>query len=196
MGTFVFVTEAPLAKLSGYSLAVGVGVSRVLEGFGARLSLKWPNDLVVVESRNSLKKLGGILIEVQDLGRLRCVLVGLGLNVTGVPSEVADQATSLSAAGLKQLSPAELTEPLAGELARVHSQVCEVGFESLRGEWIKRGCFVQGRTRLTIEAGDGSVSGVYHGVSEFGALNLTTDQGLRVVHSGHIIAINLMGEGS
>ncbi len=197
MGTFVFVTDAPLARLSGYSLAVGVGVSRVLEGFGAKLSLKWPNDLVVVESRGeSLKKLGGILIEVQDIGASRCVLIGLGLNVNGVPSELAEQAASLREVGLVDITASGLREPLARELSLVHQQVCDFGFAPLHAEWSSRSCFIAGRTRLTIEVGQESVSGLYQGVSEVGALNLSVADGLRVMHSGHIVGIDLLGVGA
>jgi BirA family biotin operon repressor/biotin-[acetyl-CoA-carboxylase] ligase len=60
-------------------------------GFAARL--KWPNDLVVDD-----RKLGGILAEaVVEGGRVRAVVVGMGLNVnwpTPLPDDLAATATA------------------------------------------------------------------------------------------------------
>ncbi|MFC4726782.1 biotin--[acetyl-CoA-carboxylase] ligase [Coralloluteibacterium thermophilus] len=81
--------EAPLVRLGGLSLAVGVAVAQALHALGlAQVGLKWPNDLVV-EREGVLHKLGGILIEFggEAGGPVRAV-VGIGINMR-LPAVVA-----------------------------------------------------------------------------------------------------------
>lgn len=64
------------ADLAGLPLAVGVTVLRVLHTWCPSLHLKWPNDIVVMHHGN-LRKLGGLIVELED----EAALVGIGLNV-------------------------------------------------------------------------------------------------------------------
>lgn len=53
---------------------------------GIRPVLKWPNDLLVVDSHGSSAKLAGVLAEAGTAdGRISSVVVGLGLNVGWAP---------------------------------------------------------------------------------------------------------------
>ncbi|HTQ04456.1 MAG TPA: biotin--[acetyl-CoA-carboxylase] ligase [Polyangiaceae bacterium] len=66
-----------------------------------RVLVKWPNDVVIVTDK--LRKLAGVLVEsVVRGGRLGAVVIGVGLNVgrLGLPSELADMATSLALLGV------------------------------------------------------------------------------------------------
>lgn len=81
--------DGGLARLGGLSLVVGIAAADALHAIGAHSVLvKWPNDLVV-DDGDSLRKIGGVLIEggMQD-GRSRAV-IGLGLNVR-MPKDAAD----------------------------------------------------------------------------------------------------------
>ncbi|MFZ2752194.1 MAG: biotin--[acetyl-CoA-carboxylase] ligase, partial [Lysobacteraceae bacterium] len=78
-----------LARLGGLSLVVGIAAADALHALGAHaVQVKWPNDLVV-DDGDSLRKIGGVLIEggTQE-GRPRAV-IGLGLNVR-MPKDAAD----------------------------------------------------------------------------------------------------------
>ncbi|GAB3098784.1 bifunctional biotin--[acetyl-CoA-carboxylase] ligase/biotin operon repressor BirA [Lysobacter terrae] len=71
-----------LARLGGLSLVAGVAAAEALQSLGFdAVRLKWPNDVVVLES-GGLRKLGGLLIEGsgEHAGPARAV-IGLGLNV-------------------------------------------------------------------------------------------------------------------
>ncbi|MEW5772058.1 MAG: biotin--[acetyl-CoA-carboxylase] ligase [Thermodesulfobacteriota bacterium] len=78
-------------------LAAGLLVAEALEQLGVRLSIKWPNDLLLDD-----RKVGGILVEERQ-GR---TLVGLGLNLTSAPpaeflrEEWSQPAADLSCSGL------------------------------------------------------------------------------------------------
>jgi BirA family biotin operon repressor/biotin-[acetyl-CoA-carboxylase] ligase len=80
----------PKQKWGWMSLASGLAVAEVLEGFGFAPQIKWPNDLLL-EGR----KCCGILVEAPaDL-----VVVGVGINVNGTSFPDEFEATSLELAG-------------------------------------------------------------------------------------------------
>jgi BirA family biotin operon repressor/biotin-[acetyl-CoA-carboxylase] ligase len=105
------------AGLEVLSLRAGLAVSELLDrlGAGARVGLKWPNDLMLDD-----RKTGGILCEARwQGGALAWVVVGLGLNVTNPPPpELAGSATCLSSV-LPALTPAALAEPVVAALRAV-----------------------------------------------------------------------------
>ncbi len=73
---------------SGLSLVVGLAAAQVL---GTGIGLKWPNDLCLRQAAGGYAKLGGILLETQALpslqtGTERWLVIGLGLNLQGVPA--------------------------------------------------------------------------------------------------------------
>ena len=191
MGTFVFPTVKQVAQLSGYSLGIGVGVARACEQLGSHVSLKWPND-IVVERNSCLAKLGGILIELEDNGTERFVLVGVGLNVTGVPFSLQDQATSLSNVSDKSFSIGDLTERLLTNVGKVSQEMLSgESSHDLLKEWEKKSCFQLGRTRISVQVSDRVITGIYEGLADGGALRLQTGNGEHEIHSGHIQALEL-----
>ena len=71
---------------------MGVATVETLQRFGAPgLALKWPNDIV-----HSQGKVGGILLELQQQGSARWLILGWGLNVMPLPA-ASDQALGLRA---------------------------------------------------------------------------------------------------
>lgn len=65
---------------------VGLAVHRALKAVwpALKLALKAPNDLIIVEE-SITRKLGGLLVESVSLGADHRLVIGLGLNVFGVP---------------------------------------------------------------------------------------------------------------
>lgn len=193
MATFVLGTTSPRTALAGYSLVVGVAVSEVLESFGVQSRLKWPNDIVIVGDNSSVKKLGGILIEVQEVESNRFVLVGLGLNMSPAPEELSNRAVSLHELGHMELVASELCGPVGSALKKWHNRFIDRGgFNGVRDEWISRSCFSAGRTELTIDVGnDQQLRGVFSGVDDSGALLITIADQTQPVLSGHIASFVL-----
>jgi BirA family biotin operon repressor/biotin-[acetyl-CoA-carboxylase] ligase len=70
------------------ALAAGLAVCQVVERAGLAGAIKWPNDVLVAG-----RKVAGILVEAAT----EFVVVGIGINVNGseFPAELADTATSL-----------------------------------------------------------------------------------------------------
>ena len=106
------------AKLMHLTCAAGVAMVEAVEGVcGIRPQVKWINDLVV-----GGKKLGGILTEMSlDKGMVDYAIIGIGINClqTEFPPEIADLATSLSAAAGREIPPELLAAAMVDALWRM-----------------------------------------------------------------------------
>lgn len=177
---------APDAVLAGASLAVGVATVETLQRFGAPgLALKWPNDIV-----HSQGKVGGILLELQQQGSARWLILGLGLNVMPLPA-ASDQALGLRALGL-QTSREDLLEALFSAVLDELQAFLRVGLvPALRERYqaldAYQGAFVQA------ELGNDRIEGRYQGINEEGLLVLETAAGQRVLGHGEVSLRRLEG---
>ena len=69
--------SGPLARLSGLSLAVGVGLASGLESLGAQgVWLKWPNDFYL-----DRHKIGGVITNIVG----EDIVCGIGMNLVSAP---------------------------------------------------------------------------------------------------------------
>jgi BirA family biotin operon repressor/biotin-[acetyl-CoA-carboxylase] ligase len=177
--------------LSGYSLACGIALHKALASIHAGISLKWPNDLVVCTS-DGLKKLGGILIEVEPNRGFHCVLVGVGINVTSPPQDLGLIATSVTQLRRMETSVEEVLLPTSREFLQMHRRfVSEDGFAGFFEEWSSASCFRPGITAIGIDTGLGEVAGVYDGIDSSGALILRVNGVRRQFISGHITSLKM-----
>lgn len=105
--------EVPLAEWTRLTTWAGVAVAAAV---GAAARIKWPND-VLLDGR----KVAGILIESStDTAGRPFAIVGIGVNVnqTEFPAELADRATSLRLHSGKVIDRADLAVRILGELER------------------------------------------------------------------------------
>jgi len=192
MGTYLFSTVEPIMRLSGYSLMVGAAIATAFERLSVPVLLKWPNDVVTVE-KESLKKVGGILIEVQECASIRVLLVGIGLNLGAVPDDVPHAASAREVSGLS-ITRDKLIGPLSDALLDYHNRfVTGAGSAGFLREWEARSCFIPGVTELRVEVGPRTVWGVYEGIEPSGALRMNQEGTIEVIHSGHIVSTNHVG---
>lgn len=176
--------------LDGLSLAVGVMVANALtagqdETTAGRLSLKWPNDVLIDETH----KLGGILIEtVPSANNTRTAVIGIGINLRA--PRFARVADALPAIGLDTwtASRSHRDEVLSRVLAALELGLMEftrVGFASFQGSWWQRCAYAT--ERVTARLPDGEiVSGRIRSVTERGALVIESERGLHAVVSGEV----------
>ena len=189
LATYVLCVEGGPAKLSGYSLACGVGLRRAMLGLGARVQVKWPNDLVSSVG-GRLKKVGGILIELEPFREFHCVLVGVGINIGSVPADLADIATSVTDLRGSEVSVEQVLQHVSQEVLETHRRfVSTGGFSAFLEEWSQASCFRPGVTSIGIDTGAGETRGTYQGVDATGALVLRVNGENRSFVSGHITSI-------
>lgn len=94
MMTILLRPEFEPQYASMLTLVMGLAVAQAVDELGFKVSIKWPNDVVL-----SRKKICGILTEMGTNGtKIGYVLIGVGINVNlwGFPEEMQDKATSLA----------------------------------------------------------------------------------------------------
>lgn len=189
MATFLFQSSLSVATFSGYSLAIGVGLVEAFKEFGASLQLKWPNDLVIVRE-GSLRKVGGILIEVQDLGPRRVLMVGVGVNLRTVPDGV-EAGASIEEICRQSVSHRDVVFTVSGRLSEIHDRfVSASGFEGFRTTWEAMSCFESGVSTISLDDGSKEVTGTYLSIDDRGSLVLRVEGEVRTFHSGHLLRMD------
>lgn len=194
--TFSMALPLQPADWSGLSLAVGLALAEVLDppaaaGGPARLALKWPNDLLLLDPDADPagppgRKLGGILVETVAtagatavtgaFGAERTVVIGIGLNIR----PLALAASPWGYAALQELDP---TDTAPAVLARVAPAVLHTvlafqrdGFAPLQPAYARRDA-LRGRALTTTLPQ--LPAGTADGVDADGALWLRRPDGAR-----------------
>ena len=184
--SLLLADPAPLLRVVQCSfvaaLAVRDTVCDVAPGLAARLSLKWPND-VLCEGR----KLAGILIEGEGSNPLM-VAIGIGINCRHHPGDAAYPATDLGAQGAK-VTAAEAFAALSRRMAqRLALWNGGARFADIRAAWLAHGP-VPG-AGLRVRLADGDVTGSFETIDEDGNLVLMeAGGGLRKITAGDVFAL-------
>ena len=164
----VVCRPASVEAIEVVGLRVGLvlaGYLQELAGAAARVTIKWPNDLLLQG-----KKVAGILAEARWQGSaLGWVVVGVGINVANtLPVSVADTATRLRDHGIG-LSAEQLAPQVAARVAAAGSNGSALSEPERRGfaevDWL------HGRRLLQPEAG------VSEGISASGRLRVRRPTG-------------------
>ena len=163
------------------ALALHDAVAACAPRLGPALKVKWPNDLLV-----GLAKLAGILIEGES-DPFFAVAVGIGVNCTAHPSDVAYPATDLNANGAP-VSPDALLAQLATAMQhRLAQWNGGVGFAATRADWLKRAAGLGEVLRVRLSARE--LAGRFQGLDEAGRLLLEQDNGVTKITAGEVFGI-------
>ncbi|NTV28665.1 MAG: biotin--[acetyl-CoA-carboxylase] ligase [Candidatus Omnitrophica bacterium] len=131
------------------TLLAAVAVSEGIENnVGVRALIKWPNDLLVND-----RKLCGILTELNaEVDRVNFVIVGIGLNVNTVPSQLLPEATSLRIVQGKTVSRVSLLQEILRVFESRYQAMLKDGYGDALAEWRMRSA-LDGRTVRFAERG-------------------------------------------
>lgn len=159
--------NASPAEVATLPLVVGLAVARYVSsllGGAADVSVKWPNDVLV-----GGRKICGILCERNG----DAVIAGVGLNVnqTGFPADIAARATSLRLIAGSPFDRDDVLNCVVAEIGDMHSRWLRGGFAALRGAFAAFD-LLKGR-EVAVLATDGDtapVKGICGGVQEDGSL--------------------------
>ncbi len=188
--SLTFSLSLPIARAdwSGLSLVVGLAIADALDpqpgAAPARIGLKWPNDLWLMDGPAQGRKLGGILIETVAAGRTRLAVIGVGLNVLPLPAVEAGTGFAC----LHELDPAmsapaalhRIALPLVQALHRFERE----GFAGFAAGFAARDLLAGHPVRTTQQ---GLAEGIARGVDDSGALLVQTDAGgVASVTSGEV----------
>ena len=160
--------QEPKALWPRLALAAGLAVAEAVESFKLQAGIKWPNDVWIGQ-----RKVAGILVEAGS----DFAVVGIGLNVnsTQFPPEVAEIATSLRIEAAQNFASAEVLGEIIRKFAFRRNQI-ENGFDALVSA-VQLRCVLTGK-RVTLTTASGPKVGSVEGIAAGGELLLRTANGL------------------
>jgi BirA family biotin operon repressor/biotin-[acetyl-CoA-carboxylase] ligase len=178
-------------ELGLVTLAAGVAVAEAVDAFVSphRAAIKWPND-ILLEGRKTC----GMLLESAFAGAREeaeapdFVILGIGLNVnqTDFPDELADAATSLHLASGRSVPRVALFARLLHRLETRYDQLLTGEAEAVRRAFSERMDRMNEAVTLRFTGSDRTVTGRVLGITPAGALRLETSDGETVVHAGEV----------
>lgn len=163
------------------AVALGDTVAPLL-GAAKRVTLKWPNDLLI-EGR----KAAGILLESfgGPRGFTEWLILGVGVNLASHPSGTDFPATSISAQSGRAESPRAVLEFYLGHFDSWLARWRGEGFAPVRRAWLRNAAGLGGP--ITVRIGDEVIAGTFRTVNENGALELDgADGATRVINAGDV----------
>jgi BirA family biotin operon repressor/biotin-[acetyl-CoA-carboxylase] ligase len=173
------------SRLSGLSLAVGLGLALGLEHLGARdIRLKWPND-VLLQTGNDFAKLAGILIELASDRRGTQAIIGIGLNLAAPAGELPQPAAGLRQACSPLPDRHAVLAAILVSLADVLDRFTVDGFAGQKSEWQRYHAW-QGLPVQVLADTEQPLLGRCLGVDDDGSLLLESSAGIERVLSGDV----------
>ena len=178
--SFSWHFEEGAAALEGLSLAVGVGVARVIESFGVKsVALKWPNDILLDQ-----QKVGGVLLEMMGDPVGNCqVIVGVGINL-GMSKDVEIGQPWADLSSHVKISRNELASALLSELLPMLDGYSSAGFPHYHAQWESYDAYRDSPIKLLTPRM--TVQGVGRGVSHTGAIQIEVDGVIESYSGGEI----------
>ncbi len=198
-----------LEVMSGLSLVVGIAVADALRTLGLDdVALKWPNDLIVMRTPTEYSKLGGILVELQNLsgrafapglaesGSQALAVMGIGLNFgsSGLVESLVDQPLADIALLRPELDRNRVLVAVINALADYLAHWEEAGFAPMVEVYNTLHAF-HGRP-VQISAHQNLTSGVVLGVAAGGELRLQTDAGEIIEWDAGEVSLRPEGSGA
>jgi BirA family biotin operon repressor/biotin-[acetyl-CoA-carboxylase] ligase len=168
--TIVLRLPVEPASLPAVTFALGLAVAAAIEQTsGVACDLRWPND-VLIEGR----KCAGILTELH--GAALVAGIGINVNQSRFPADVASIATSIRIAAGREQSREQLLIALLQEID-VHCDILvRDGAPAIRRSFTMHSSYVSGR-RVRVEQGESVITGATAGLTEEGFLRLLRDDG-------------------
>ena len=153
------------------TLALGLAAAdAITDATSLRCDLRWPND-VMIEDR----KVAGILVLLLD----SAAIAGIGINVnhSAFPADIAEEATSLRIAAKRPLSREQLLVALLHAIDRYQSVLAGVdGKQRILSMFSQRSSYACNK-RVKVEQSTGVLEGVTAGLNASGFLILRKDDG-------------------
>lgn len=195
--SLLLIEPCDIAEASQLGFVAGLALHEAIETLTSvsapRLTLKWPNDLLLEGA-----KLSGLLLEGHRIGpsNTLAIVIGFGVNVAYAPSD-----TPYPTATLKSVKPTlsrdDVFKALSDSFARTFSAWRSArrrrsadSFGAIRRLWLERAAGIG--CEVTLRLPSGARNGIFEGLDVSGRLQLKTDQGLEVIDAGDLYLANLL----
>lgn len=183
--TGLFHRREPLSRAPRFSFVAAIAVHDTLTHFApeADITLKWPNDVLIVGAKTA-----GLLLETGTDHGQDWMMVGIGINITYHPDDTPYPAAHLAEhlSGEPVPSPKFVLEILAGRMSHWHEVYLRQGFGPIREAWSAR-AHPAGQTISARLSAEERISGKFIGLGENGELQLALADGtVRNIFAGDI----------
>jgi len=188
-GIYVSIILRPqvnLSEVAQLTLVSAVALCEALRNVaGVEAAIKWPNDILI-----DGKKVSGILTELNaEMDRIKFVVVGIGVNVNTLSSQLPPEGTSLKVEAKKDISRVEVLREILRSLEKWVVIFEAHGFAEVRERW-KELSWTLGKRVKFIEP-SGEVIGTAIDLAPDGCLLLKKDSGEVIKRiSGDAILVN------
>lgn len=183
--SLVLRPEVPLRDAAQLSFVAALAVFDTIGALapaGLEVAVKWPNDVLITG-----RKVAGILLESQVAADADApadfVILGVGVNLRSFPEDAEFPASCLADEGAGVL-PNEFLMAFARHFLSWVRQWADQGFEKVRRNWLMR-CDQTGR-EINVRLPNETLTGIFEGLDEQGALLLKTAAGLRTITAGDV----------
>lgn len=145
-----------------------------------RLTLKWPNDVLLDDA-----KIAGILLEAIGGLDAPSLCVGIGVNLANAPApdQVEPGAVPPIALG-GAVTPEAFLATLASAYARHDQTFRDMGFAPIRRLWLQHAARLG--QRLTARSGAETIDGIFQTIDAAGHLVLETATGQRTIAAADV----------
>lgn len=134
-----------------------------------KITLKWPNDVLVDK-----KKISGILLEADLLAVNPWLVAGIGVNVKHYPDDTPYSCTSLKAEGVETTAETALHK-LVSHFGKWLSILEKEGFAPVRAAWLNQAENLGGN--IIAKLSDKNIPGTFVNIDKNGALLLKDENG-------------------
>jgi BirA family biotin operon repressor/biotin-[acetyl-CoA-carboxylase] ligase len=166
----------PPARAPLLSLCAGVAVAEAVAaevGAAGEVEIKWPNDLLLSTPFAPRRKVAGILTEMTTANTwLEFVVVGIGVNLnsTAFPPDLAGRATSLRLCTGREVPPLPFAGRLLGLLDEEYQAYVASGSGRLIDRFSRHAAFLRRGDPIVVRTAAGSFTGRALSLQPDGAL--------------------------
>ena len=140
----------------------------VLEEYGLKPQIKWPNDVLI-----NGKKIAGILSEtVMQGSNFKGLVLGIGVNLNASKGDLSlitdKEATALNLEIAQTVNVEEFLDKLAHNFFADYDKFLEKGFELIKSDYVSRTCFLD--TEICVQVFNDKKCGIAREINNKGEL--------------------------
>ncbi len=179
--------DTPRQEMTQLSFVAGLvvleAISNIVPDLAGRLTLKWPNDVLLDGA-----KCAGLLLESDSDGWL---IIGIGVNIASAPVITGRTTSCLGAVSLSPPT-ARFAEAIVARWDTQFRRWETQGFPQVRERWLAHAAYLGEQIAVTL--GEETVTGIFEGLKQDGGLLLRDSDGaLRHIMAGDVFAASQAG---
>ena len=185
--SIVLRPDAPAERATALTMAASVAVAKAIRKYpGCTATIRWPNDILI-----DGKKVGGVMVETGSSRSLHgvCILgIGVNVNCTQFPDELAAIATALALHVKTRIRRAELARLALAFLDELYGQIRRGDYGAAGEEWLALSSSVG--QRITIMRNGRTYKGEVVDMDPMAGLMVRLDSGfVRAFKGEHVTVV-------